>query len=140
MEPASRLALEAAAIMAGLPASGKSGQRQHEAERDDRSHRGVVDPQSRQAQVGEPPRRDESRTDAQEVADQEQHADAGVQYDEGEQRGGGRTERMLARIRNDAADQNDDRGDRGDERKHRRGRSSPAARRLQHRRATIRAP
>ena len=48
-----------------------SGQRQHEAERDDARHDGVVEPEPRQAQVRRAPRRDAAGAEAQEIAERE---------------------------------------------------------------------
>ena len=90
-------------------------------------HHGVIEPEPRQAQIQRPPGRDEPGAEAQEVADEEKKADAGMQGDIAEQRGGGRTERMLGRTRDDTADERHGRDDGDEKRQH--GEADPAARR-----------
>ena len=88
----------------------------------------------------QPPRRTEAGDDTQEVADKEEQPDTSVQRHKAEQCRGGRAERMLARMRRDAADQ--DRRSRRWRRGVRvpQGQSSPAPCRRRRMLAAIRAP
>jgi hypothetical protein len=60
---------------------------------------------------------------AHEIAEKEKQANAGMQYDVAEKRGGCRAERMLARMRNDVPDQDHDRAYRCEQ--HKRRQSDP---------------
>ena len=107
------------------------GQRQDQDQRDDTRRQRVVEPEPRQAQIQRTPGRNETAAQAQQVADEKEQADAGMHSDIGQQRGGGRAERMLARMRASPLDHRHDRGNGREQRQHRKSRSSPSCRRRQ---------